>query len=47
MKDFLSAYLYQHTDADGFIGASSFERIPIERAIKETVEEFKSFKLRT
>jgi predicted TIM-barrel enzyme len=35
-------YLYQHTQAQGFVGASSIERIPVERAVKETVEEFKS-----
>jgi predicted TIM-barrel enzyme len=35
-------YLYEHTDAVGFVGASSIERIPIENAIKEIVTKFKS-----
>jgi len=39
-------YLYQHTDAKGFVGASSVERIPIERAVTETVRAFKRERLR-
>jgi predicted TIM-barrel enzyme len=35
-------YLYQQTDAQGFVGASSIERIPIERAIRATVEGLKA-----
>jgi len=35
-------HLYEHTDAVGFEGASAIERIPIERAIKLVVLEFKS-----
>ncbi|NVM55215.1 MAG: phosphoenolpyruvate hydrolase family protein [Candidatus Helarchaeota archaeon] len=35
-------YLYQHTDAAGFVGASSIERIPVEKAVKLTVLEFKN-----
>jgi predicted TIM-barrel enzyme len=35
-------FLYQQTDAQGFIGASSIERIPIERAIRETVAGLKA-----
>lgn len=38
-------YLYEHTDAVGFVGASSIERIPIENAIKEVVTKFKSIPL--
>jgi len=38
-------YLYEHTEAVGFVGASSIERIPIERAIKEVVTQFKSIPL--
>lgn len=38
-------YMYEHTDAVGFVGASSIERIPIEKAIKETVTQFKSIPL--
>jgi len=39
-------HLYEHTDAAGFVGASSIERIPIERAVKGVVEEFKSIPLK-
>ena len=35
-------YLYEHTDAVGYVGASSVERIPIEKAIREIVTQFKS-----
>jgi len=35
-------YLYDHTDARGFVGASSIERIPIERAVTEAVRAFKA-----
>lgn len=36
-----TTYLYEQTDAQGFVGASSIERLPIERAITETVRQFK------
>jgi len=35
-------YMYQHTDAVGFVGASSIERIPIEKAVTDVVKRFKS-----
>ncbi|MBV9597440.1 MAG: phosphoenolpyruvate hydrolase family protein [Chloroflexi bacterium] len=35
-------YLYEHTDAQGFLGASSMERIPVESAIVDAVRAFKS-----
>jgi predicted TIM-barrel enzyme len=35
-------YLYANTDAQGFVGASSIERIPIEQAVMSTVAAFKS-----
>lgn len=38
--------LYQLTDVVGFVGASSIERIPVERAVKETVEAFKAVPLK-
>jgi len=38
-------YLYAHTDAAGFVGASSIERIPIENAVREVVTQFKSIPL--
>ncbi len=34
--------IYTQTDAQGFVGASSIERIPIERAVREAVEAFKA-----
>ena len=36
-------YLYDNTDAQGFLGASSAERIPVERAVVETIGAFKSY----
>lgn len=42
-----TVYLYENTDAQGFVGASSIERIPIERAIFDTVTAFKDKKIRT
>ena len=34
--------LYNETTAVGFVGASSIERIPVERAVREVVAAFKS-----
>ena len=34
--------VYQETQCVGFVGASSIERIPIERAVKATAESFKA-----
>ena len=39
------AYALQHTDAQGFVGASSFERLPVEQAIVQLVQEFKKLRL--
>jgi predicted TIM-barrel enzyme len=39
-------YLYEHTDAAGFVGASSIERIPVEKAVIEVVQQFKQFQLK-
>jgi predicted TIM-barrel enzyme len=39
-------YLYENTDAQGFLGASSVERIPVEAAVIDTVKGFKSRHLR-
>jgi predicted TIM-barrel enzyme len=39
-------YVYRHTDAVGFLGASSIERIPVEIAIRKATEAFKSKSLR-
>lgn len=37
-----TVYLYEHTDALGFVGASSIERIPIEKAVTDVVVAFKA-----
>jgi len=42
-----TTYLYEHCAAQGFVGASSIERIPIERAVREVVEDFKNQQIRT
>jgi predicted TIM-barrel enzyme len=34
-------YIYRHTQAVGFVGASSVERIPTEEAIQKMTEKFK------
>ncbi|HEX3690140.1 MAG TPA: phosphoenolpyruvate hydrolase family protein [Solirubrobacteraceae bacterium] len=39
-------YLYEHTDAQGFLGASSVERIPVEAAVMDTVGALRSRRLR-
>ncbi|MBI3971233.1 MAG: phosphoenolpyruvate hydrolase family protein [Chloroflexi bacterium] len=39
-------YVQERTDAVGFIGASSMERLPVETAITETVRQFKSMPVR-
>jgi predicted TIM-barrel enzyme len=38
--------LYERTDAQGFVGASSLERIPIEQGIMNAARGFKSQTLR-
>lgn len=38
--------LYSQTSALGFVGASSIERIPIERAVREAVAAFKAVPLK-
>jgi predicted TIM-barrel enzyme len=39
-------YIYKHTDAVGFVGASSIERIPVEKAVAGVVQQFKSIPMR-
>lgn len=41
-----TAALYAGTDAQGFVGASSIERIPIEKAVMSAVKAFKNHKIR-
>jgi predicted TIM-barrel enzyme len=36
---------FERTPVDGYLGASSIERLPVERAIKHIVEEFQALKL--
>ncbi len=38
--------LYDKTEAQGFVGASSIERIPIEKAVMSAVKAFKNHKIR-
>lgn len=38
-------YIYEHTDVVGYVGASSIERIPVERAIIDIVKQFKSINI--
>lgn len=38
--------LYDRVDVDGFLGASSIERLPVERAIVAAVSDFHSLRLR-
>lgn len=38
--------VFQNTSVHGFIGASSIERIPVERAITQVVKDFKALRLR-
>jgi predicted TIM-barrel enzyme len=39
-------YIYRHSPAVGFVGASSIERIPVETAIQQTTEMFKNQKVK-
>jgi predicted TIM-barrel enzyme len=41
-----AAYVQERTDAVGFIGASSMERLPVETAITETLRAFKNIPVR-
>ena len=40
-----AAYVLARTDAVGFVGASSMERLPVETAITETIRSFKDIPL--
>lgn len=42
-----TAYIYEHTVATGFLGASSIERIPVEQPLIEAVKQFKNKKVKT
>lgn len=36
-----AAYINEHTDAVGFVGASSLERIAVEKSLRELTQQFK------
>jgi predicted TIM-barrel enzyme len=40
------AVAFAETDVDGYLGASSIERLPVERAVSEIVRAFKALRLR-
>lgn len=40
-------YSYEHTSVHGYMGASSIERIPVEKAITNVVKEFLALKIKT
>jgi predicted TIM-barrel enzyme len=40
------AFVLERTDVDGFVGASSMERLPVEAAIEATTKAFKGLKRR-
>lgn len=42
-----AAYILEHTDAQGFFGASSIERLPTETAIEQQTAAFKGLSLRS
>ncbi len=41
-----TAYIYKNTEAVGFLGASSIERIPVEKPLAEAVKKFKDIPLK-
>ncbi|MGI6627926.1 MAG: phosphoenolpyruvate hydrolase family protein [Bacillota bacterium] len=41
-----TAYIYQTTESLGFLGASSIERIPVEKPLAEAVKQFKNVPLK-
>lgn len=42
-----TAYIYEKTEAVGFLGASSIERIPVEKPLQEAVRQFKGIPIKT
>ena len=40
------AYVLKHSNAQGFVGASSMERLPVERAIVKVVQDLKALTLK-
>jgi len=39
-----AAYVYDHTSADGFVGGSAAERLPIEVAVLEATQSYKEYR---
>ena len=39
--------IFDRTSVNGYLGASSIERLPVEKAIKEVIDEFNSLKLKS
>jgi predicted TIM-barrel enzyme len=40
------AFMLEHTDVEGFVGASSMERLPVEIAIESTTKAFKALSVK-
>jgi predicted TIM-barrel enzyme len=40
------AFMLEHTDVEGFVGASSMERLPVEIAIESTTKAFKALRVK-
>src|SRR5205085_5037211 len=41
-----AAYINQHTDAVGFVGASSLERLGVENSLRQLTQQFKKIPVR-
>jgi predicted TIM-barrel enzyme len=41
-----ASYVFENTNIEGFVGASSLERIPIEKPLEEATHAFKSLRIR-
>lgn len=41
------ATVFEETSVDGYLGASSIERLPVERALTELIEELRSLRLKS
>jgi predicted TIM-barrel enzyme len=40
-----AAYIFERTDIEGFVGASSMERLPVEKPLEETSRRFKNLSI--
>lgn len=41
-----AAYIFEHTDIEGFVGASSLERLPVEKPLEDATKAFKSLSIK-